>query len=65
MALPKRKTPKAKRDQRRSHRALTPPNLDSCPQCHSPKLPHHTCPTCGTYAGRQVIEVEAAKKKAD
>ena len=64
MALPKRKTPKAKRDSRRSHMALTPPNLDICPQCHTPKLPHHACPNCGTYAGRQVIDVEASRKKS-
>ncbi|MFC1963926.1 50S ribosomal protein L32 [Chloroflexota bacterium] len=64
MALPKRKTSKARRDKRRSHDNLNPPGLDYCPQCHSPKLPHHACPTCGTYAGRQVIEVKETKKKA-
>jgi len=26
-----------------------------CPQCHSPKLPHAACPTCGTYRRRQVL----------
>ncbi|MFH1651889.1 MAG: 50S ribosomal protein L32 [Chloroflexota bacterium] len=63
-ALPKRKTSKARRDKRRSHHSIEAPNLDTCPQCHTPKLPHHTCPTCGTYAGRQVITVERAKKSA-
>jgi large subunit ribosomal protein L32 len=29
----------------------------ACPQCHSPKLPHAVCSVCGTYNGRQVIEV--------
>ncbi len=62
-ALPKRKTAKARRDKRRSHFGLTLPPLDYCPQCHNPKLPHHVCPTCGSYAGREVIEVKSPKKK--
>jgi large subunit ribosomal protein L32 len=36
----------------------------SCPQCHSPKLPHHACPVCGTYNGREVIKIEGKKKEA-
>ena len=62
-AQPKRKTSKARRDKRRSHFALNPPALEECPQCHSLKLPHHVCPTCGSYAGREVVKVEASKKK--
>ncbi|HEY56549.1 MAG TPA: 50S ribosomal protein L32 [Dehalococcoidia bacterium] len=63
-ALPKRKYAKARQGKRRSHIGLaSSPQLESCPQCHSPKLPHHVCPTCGTYDGRQVIEIERPKKK--
>jgi large subunit ribosomal protein L32 len=29
--------------------------LVECPQCHSQKLPHAACPTCGTYRRRQVL----------
>ena len=60
-ALPKRKYAKARQGKRRSHLRLSPPLLDYCPQCHSPKLPHHVCPTCGTYAGREVIETKGPK----
>ena len=63
MALPKRKTSKARQGKRRSHLGLNPATLENCPQCHSPKLPHHVCPTCGTYAGREVIEIKGPKKK--
>lgn len=63
-ALPKRKTAKARRDKRRAHQSLNPPALANCSQCHSPKLPHHVCPTCGTYSGREVVEIKAPKKKA-
>ncbi len=62
--LPKRRIPSARRGDRRSHFAVKPANLDTCPQCHSPKLPHHACPTCGTYNGRQVIEMKSPKQKA-
>ncbi|MFH1663072.1 MAG: 50S ribosomal protein L32 [Chloroflexota bacterium] len=64
-ALPKRKITKARRGQRRSHDKLTPRALVNCPQCNSPKLPHIVCPVCGTYAGREVIEIKGPKKKAE
>jgi large subunit ribosomal protein L32 len=43
--------------------ALRLPAMDYCPQCHSPKLAHHVCLTCGTYAGRQVIAVKVKKRE--
>ncbi|MFQ5826319.1 MAG: 50S ribosomal protein L32 [Dehalococcoidia bacterium] len=61
--LPKKKTAKARRGKRRSHLGLRPPALDTCPQCHSPKLSHRVCPVCGSYAGREVIEIKSPKKK--
>jgi large subunit ribosomal protein L32 len=63
MALPKRRYAKARRGKRRSHIKLALPTLDTCPQCHSPKLAHHVCPTCGSYGDMQVIEVKAPKGK--
>ena len=61
-ALPKRKKSKARAGNRLSHNAAKPPALDECPQCHSPKMPHHACPTCGTYNGREVIKVEGRRR---
>ncbi len=61
--LPKKKTPKSRQGKRRSHLGLTPPTLDECSHCHSPKLPHHVCPTCGWYNDREVVEVKPAKNK--
>ena len=64
MALPKQKTAKARQGKRRSHLGASVPALNYCPQCNSPKLPHRVCPTCGSYSGREVIEVKSPKKKA-
>lgn len=58
---PKRKTSKSKRNMRRSHDALTAPQLSECPQCHEVKMPHHICPTCGHYKNKEVIHIEEEK----
>jgi len=62
--LPKKKYPSARQGKRRSHLALSLPSLDRCPQCHSLKLAHHVCTTCGNYKNRQVTEVKKTKKKS-
>lgn len=59
MAVPKRKTSKARRDKRRNNLwKLTAPTLVKCPKCDAYKRPHRLCPTCGYYDGREVIKVE-------
>jgi len=57
MPVPKRKTSKSKQGKRRSHLSLKAPNLVPCPHCGSLKLPHRVCPSCGTYKGREILEV--------
>lgn len=44
-------------NRRRAHHALSPQSFASCPKCGGPKLPHRTCPNCGTYKGKEVIDV--------
>jgi large subunit ribosomal protein L32 len=61
--LPKKKTSHARQGERRAHMKLTAEALVNCPQCNMPKLPHHACTNCGTYNGREVIEIKAPKKK--
>ncbi len=56
MALPKRKTSKSKRDKRRTHQKHAAPNTTKCPDCGEAMLPHHACPSCGSYKGRTVTE---------
>jgi large subunit ribosomal protein L32 len=58
MAVPKKKTSKAKsRSRRASNWTLSAPARSICPQCRQAKLPHVVCPNCGWYGGRQAIDV--------
>lgn len=56
--LPKRKVSKGRRDRRRTHDSLKSRKLVACPNCGEMRLPHHVCPNCGFYKGREVMDVE-------
>jgi large subunit ribosomal protein L32 len=64
MAVPKKRTSSARRDKRRAQHKAGKARLNECPRCHSPRLPHRVCPTCGTYAGREVIVHKIAESGA-
>jgi large subunit ribosomal protein L32 len=55
-ALPKKKIPKRRRNNRRSHIHAALPQLGTCPQCRRLKPTHRVCPFCGTYNGHRVLE---------
>jgi large subunit ribosomal protein L32 len=63
-ALPKRKYAKARQGERRGHLKLTSPAMAKCPQCGGPVQPHHACPACGNYNGREAVEIKVPKPKA-
>ncbi len=54
MAVPKKKTSKARRDKRRATHGILAPMLSTCPHCHHPVRPHHVCSNCGQYRVREV-----------
>jgi len=54
MAVPKRKTSASKRNMRRAHDSIVPAGMSVCPECGEMTRPHHACPHCGTYKGREV-----------
>jgi large subunit ribosomal protein L32 len=60
--LPKRKISYGRRNRRRAHDALKPPKLVTCPDCGELTLPHRACPSCGSYRGRQVVEIKKEEK---
>jgi len=47
---------------RRSHHALTAPEMAVCKNCGAHHRPHHMCLACGFYKGRVVIDLAAKKK---
>ena len=61
MAVPKKKTSQARRDQRRAHHAMKKLNLVACPNCRELHMPHRVCPECGYYKNRTVVAVEAVE----
>jgi large subunit ribosomal protein L32 len=55
MAVPKRKTSKARKRKRRSHLAIAAPPRSKCPRCGATQRPHTVCDACGHYRGAEVF----------
>lgn len=58
MAVPKRRTSKARKRKRRSHHALPQVRYNLCNNCGEPVLPHRVCRSCGYYKGKPVIKAK-------
>lgn len=64
-ALPKQRISRAHQGNRRRHHFIAAPHIVACNNCRSMKKPHHVCPTCGQYRGRQVIDIQERPRSAD
>ena len=60
MPLPKRRHSKTRGAKRRTHYKAAMPAMSMCPQCREQKPPHHVCPHCGYYKGREIVSTEGA-----
>lgn len=65
MAVPKKKTTKSRRGKRRGHHAFAMTGLTLCPQCKGLMVSHNVCGVCGTYRGKEVIDVDKRKKRKE
>lgn len=59
MAVPKRKTSRMQRRQRKAANRYEGVAATYCTACGAPVMPHRVCTSCGQYDGKQVITVEA------
>ncbi len=59
MAVPKRRTSKMKKRQRKASHRWHAPVMKSCPECGSTVPSHIACPSCGYYRDRQVLSIES------
>jgi large subunit ribosomal protein L32 len=62
MAVPKKRSSKARGRKRRTHYKISAPTVTVCPKCQEPRLPHTVCKECGTYKGKVMIS-QAEKKE--
>lgn len=58
MGLPGHRRTSGDKRRRAAHFALTVKSRGACPKCGKAILPHRACALCGTYKGRQVLNVE-------
>tara|TARA_B100000965_G_scaffold398741_1_gene417372 strand:+ start:4119 stop:4292 length:174 start_codon:yes stop_codon:yes gene_type:complete len=57
MAVPKRKTSKSKRNQRRSHHRISPVNIIEDKKSGEYKLSHHVDLKSGYYNGKKILDI--------
>ncbi len=55
MAVPKRKTSKSVKNQRRTHKKLHVTGMVECSNCGELTKSHHVCKSCGNYDGKEVV----------
>lgn len=57
MGLPGHRRTSGDKRRRAAHFALKTKNGNVCPKCGKMVMPHRACAACGTYKGRQVLNV--------
>lgn len=57
MAVPRNRHSNARKNSKRAHFAKQPKQLTSCGNCNARKVPHVICPSCGFYAGKEMISM--------
>ncbi len=63
MGLPGHRRTSSHKRRRAAHFALKKIQVLICKKCGESVLPHQTCLSCGTYAGRQVLNLTRASAR--
>lgn len=64
MGLPGHRRTSGDKRRRAAHFALKAGAVNTCPKCKKPTAQHRACAFCGTYKGRQVINMDKRTKRA-
>ena len=65
MAVPKKRTGKAKQASRRANWKGSIPETTICTNCGATVLTHAVCTECGTYKGKQVLKTAVSTNSND
>jgi len=65
MAVPKQGHTRGKVGRSRMHKYIKSVLLNVCPKCKKPVLSHTVCSNCGSYKGKEVINVLANLTKKE
>lgn len=65
MPVPKKKKSKAKVAARRGGVSLKKVKAVNCKKCGSLRQAHVVCKICGTYKGKEIIDVEKREKRKE
>ncbi|KKP59405.1 MAG: 50S ribosomal protein L32 [Candidatus Magasanikbacteria bacterium GW2011_GWC2_34_16] len=57
MGLPGHRRTSSDKRRRSAHFALAETTINTCPKCQKAVQPHRACAFCGTYKGKQVLDV--------
>ncbi|MDP2909735.1 MAG: 50S ribosomal protein L32 [bacterium] len=65
MATPKQHRSKSRQRNKRMHIYIEKPAFIFCAKCGKPVLAHTLCKNCGTYRGKELIDVMAMLTKKE
>jgi len=63
MSVPKQRHTKGRRDRRRARFKVAQKKLSACSSCSKMILKHQTCPYCGSYKNKEVVNTAKKSKK--
>ena len=65
MAVPRHSHTRSKVGKTRMHKYIHLVSLNVCPKCKKPVLSHTVCKNCGTYKGKEILNIMAKLTKKE